>query len=545
MKISLVLTLTSLSLLTQLCDVNNSKKNIIENKSQYVDTLASASDISKIKQRSTSKNEKVLLGDWNIATYSINSGEINYEFFNEKYYTQRNSISKSSRTTETDNNLEEYSTIHYSEDGEVQYTIGYTPEQDFAQTRGTIGIIGNDERVKVTNPKAYPYYTTGRIEAYWYIDDGDGDYHSLIGLGTGSMQGPNLLVTAGHCIYADVTVDENDDGIDNPCFADYILYYPGLNGTNDKADCIVVTASEISIDRDYYEKTSFEHDWAAVRLSEDIGYTTGWNGKMGNWYESDHAVSSFGYPGDKNEDMWLTTGSLTGKTDYIYKTDLDVIGGQSGSPLFADVDSGTYMVGIVTYSSYYWLFGNHTSYNGATRINSFIFYFLNSFVTSSTNTSVQKITAQDYGFADVYPVDEYTYSNYITHSVNDLSFQTRRYRTGYIQQEYIVMSPIKTGITEAYIEYKFSNPVYKIEVDMCYWRSTSNEWLTSSNGSAGLQMLNNNSWTNKIDLLSSETDLSQDRTKPKTYIINFNEPVTSFRFYSKIDNSTTSSNNRG
>lgn len=89
------------------------------------------------------------------------------------------------------------------------------------------------------------------------------------------------------------------------------------------------------MNREYYEKHSTEHDWAAIKLSTNIGYTTGWNGKMSNWYVKDHVVSSFGYPGDKNEEMWMTVGSVTGKTDSIYKTNLDVIGGQSSSPLVA------------------------------------------------------------------------------------------------------------------------------------------------------------------------------------------------------------------
>lgn len=38
------------------------------------------------------------------------------------------------------------------------------------------------------------------------------------------------------------------------------------------------------------------------------------------------------------------------------------------------------------------------------------------------------------------------------------------------------------------IEYSFNSPVTRIEVDLAYWRSVSNEWLSSSNGSAVLQI---------------------------------------------------------
>ena len=524
------------------------KLNSTENCANYSYSISTSPKINRAKQKSLLNNEIVLLGDdWNLVTYSLNTGLLSYEYFNENYYIQRNKTLKVSKIDEFEENLEQYSTIHYSEDGNIAYTIGYTPEQTLSKARETIGIIGKDERIKITNPKVSPYYTTGKIEAVWtgVKNNKNGNYYDIIFTGTGSMQGPNLLVTASHCVYDDVTVGDFDDGIDNPTFPDSLKYYPGLNGTSDKINCIVVTASKITIDRKYFEDLSIEHDWAAVELSTDIGYTTGWNGKMSNWYVKDHAVSSFGYPGDKNEDMWLTNGSVTGKTDYIYKTNLDIVSGQSGSPLFTDWDSGTYMIGIVTHSNYYWLFGNHTNYNGATRINSFIFAFLNSFVTSSATSKIETIVPQDYGFADAYPTDEATYTNYKTHMVNNFSFQTRRFRTGYIQQEYIVMSPIKTNITEAFIEYKFTTPVYKIEVELTYWRSISHEWLTSSIGIAELQILNNNKWERKIDLLSEKTELSQDRTQPKTYIINFVNPVTSFRFFSQINSSEISSSNRG
>lgn len=284
MKIVLMLAIVATSLLSPLGSNDNNREietNNIENQTCFSYVLDDAP--IKPKQRSLSNNEIVLLGeDWNIATYSINTGMIDYEYFNENYYAQRNKSLKSSRTFELENDLEPYSTIHYSEDGNVAYTIGYTPEQSLPKTRGTIGIMGNDERIKVTNPKAYPYYTTGKVEAVWtgLKNNKDGLYYNIIGSGTGSMQGPNLLVTAGHCVYGDVTVDDFDDNKDNPTFPDYLLYYPGLNGTADKNNGIVVDASEISIDRDYYEKQSTEHDWAAIKLSTDIGYTTGWNGKM-------------------------------------------------------------------------------------------------------------------------------------------------------------------------------------------------------------------------------------------------------------------------
>lgn len=75
------------------------------------------------------------------------------------------------------------------------------------------------------------------------------------------------------------------------------------------------------------------------------------------------------------------------------------------------------------------------------------------------------------------------------------------------------------------IEYSFNSPVTRIEVDLAYWRSVSNEWLSSSNGSAVLQIKNGEGWSNKFDLLSKETALPTNRSNPTTYTIDFDHPV--------------------
>ena len=53
------------------------------------------------------------------------------------------------------------------------------------------------------------------------------------------------------------------------------------------------------------------------------------------------------------------------------------------------------------------------------------------------------------------------------------------------------MSAIKTGITEAYIEYRFAEPVRRIDVELCHWRELSHEWLSASTGTVELLWLGN------------------------------------------------------
>ena len=343
------------------------------------------SDISK--NETTPRSIVMSSSNYNMVNYNITSGVTSFELFNENSYAQRNGTrSNNDNISLISNKQLDLTKIHYDEENGTMYTNGYNPSSENSintNTRRTIGIIGEDERIRVTNPKAYPYYTTGLIESIWHgLRGTDGNTYTVTSYGTGSLQGPNLLLTAGHCVYGDVTSEGVlDDGTENYTFPDEVHYYPGLNGNSDKTNCYDITASVIGIQKEYYENPDEDYDWAAVTLSSNIGNITGWNGKICDWYEKNHAVYSFGYPSDKSGEMWLSTGTVNGQTDYFYKTTLDIISGQSGSALFVDTNSGTYVTGVITHTNWYWLFGNKTNYNGATKINSFIFHYLNSFVT--------------------------------------------------------------------------------------------------------------------------------------------------------------------
>lgn len=168
---------------------------------------------------------------------------------------------------------------------------------------------------------------------------------------------------------------------------------------------------------------------------------------------------------------------------------------------------------------------------------------------------VTTISPSYYGYADAYSTDDGTKNNFTSHHLNtNFSFKTKRYRTGYIHQEYIVMSCIKTDITEAFIEYEFNKLVYKIEVEMAHWREFSHEWLNKDNGVVELQTWQSwnmlctfpfSHWESTFDFLSDEANLTRDRTNPSVYTIVFDKPVRGFRFYSKINVPDFSTSNRG
>lgn len=160
-------------------------------------------------------------------------------------------------------------------------------------------------------------------------------------------------------------------------------------------------------------------------------------------------------------------------------------------------------------------------------------------------SNVTYINSYEYGFADAYPTDSTTETSFISHNVRGVNFETRRYRTGYIHNEYIVMSPIRENINRAFIEYRFATPIMKIEVELSHWRNYTNEWLNSSTGTATIDAYISGQWVTKFDMLSASTNLPTDRTQPKFYTINFGTPVTNFRFYSTSNAINTNDNNRG
>lgn len=522
------------------------------NQSYYVNGVE-VLDSELIVSNSNDNQQKVLLqnneSEWNIATKSYVDNTLQFIDFDPNHYSYRqfsfdthSSISTTVKGKKNSQNILGSTATSNIIDDSINNTLGWIPQNDISINEKDDfpirSVIGEDDRKLVTNPNSWPYKAVGQMVIKYIVQNNNtGELDELSFVGTGFLEGPDLLITAGHCLYGDVTKgDDYEDHLNNPRFADEIYFYPARNGDHDPY-------GGIKIERAYVEKEYYlnqQKDWGCCKLSSPIGNTTGWYGKISNFYQQNYQITTYGYPGSKNGKMYSTTGIMTQFEDngWYYRTNLDTEGGQSGSPYYVTINGNVYVCGIHTYSV-----GN--SYTGGIRIDSFMFSFFNSFVAGDL---IYQIKPSDYGYADAYPTDSYTENSFITHNLsNGLTFRTRRYRTGYIQNEYIVMSSIRNGIprNEALIEYSFNAPVTRIEVDLTYWRSTSNEWLSSSNGLAKLQVRDGEGWLDKFDLLSKETALPTDRTNPTTYTIDFDIPVYVFRFFCQYTGGLSSSSNRG
>ncbi len=174
------------------------------------------------------------------------------------------------------------------------------------------------------------------------------------------------------------------------------------------------------------------------------------------------------------------------------------------------------------------------------------YFYYKSFAKPKDYGSLPYIDPDEYGFADAYPADDYTKNTFVQHNTSTgFGFQTRRYRTGYIHNEDIVMSPIRSGINEAFIEYRFDTAVTRIDAHLSHWRELSNEWLSSSNGTATIQQYIDDSWVDVFDLLSDSTNLPRNRNSKTVYKVEFNQPAYRIRFHSSYNPTATNESNRG
>ena len=291
----------------------------------------------------------------NMINYNIKDKTTSYETFDENYYTNRNASNNA---------------------------ISLISEEN------TCAVLGNDDRTEVSNPKESPYLQTAYVRTVFdnIYNKKTGKTEPVIYTSTAFLEGPNLAVTAGHCVYKDVTTGDYDDGENNPRFPDRIEYYFGCSGKSDYQQGsnyqYYAEAKIINIENHYYKYQNNKHDWAAIELDRNIGNTIGWYGKTGNFTGNDTEIYSFGYPGDKTKaTMWKSTGTMKSRDTFIYTYDMDTEHGQSGSPIFMkNADGNVFVCGIHTTTD-----GNE---NYGTIINLFIYSYLNSYVTSYTGAPV-------------------------------------------------------------------------------------------------------------------------------------------------------------
>lgn len=226
-------------------------------------------------------------------------------------------------------------------------------------------IIPPDLRNPIEDATIEPYRSICYLKLFYNGEDYGG---------TGFLIGPNLMLTAGHNVFNDLS----NDGIRNPHFSERIEVYPGASANENEDDVISpygpIVVETVYVQKNYRELSiahsndRFDYDWAICVLEDNIGYELGWfDISITSNTIINSQINVTGYPGDKNGNMYEAVGTVVEVNEYCFSYDADTLGGNSGSPVFVENDSTYTVKGIHTSGS--------STANGATRINSFIYTF--------------------------------------------------------------------------------------------------------------------------------------------------------------------------
>ncbi len=129
-------------------------------------------------------------------------------------------------------------------------------------------------------------------------------------------------------------------------------------------------------------------------------------------------------------------------------------------------------------------------------------------------------------------------------SANGYTFDTRRLRCSYIENQYLVLSANRENAGQAYLEFNFPNDIKKLNFDMSLW--SAKEYLIDG-GSLSIQIPivtenGNILWVNHIEY--EIADLSVIRIHPRSYSVLFPENISRFRFL-VTKNSPSGDRNKG
>jgi V8-like Glu-specific endopeptidase len=187
-------------------------------------------------------------------------------------------------------------------------------------------ITGRDDRLHVTNGAAWP----NRAMVYLQTDSG---------ICSGVMISKRTVLTSAHCIY----------NFASRKWAKWAKATPGSHYTTSgrwTAPYGTYSSTYLEIPSQYFSFGSMAYDYGVVQLGSDAGSRTGWLGWRVNNGKFSGRLYTLGYPGDKRRGSQWSDWDWVSDTssDAFIWCNLDIVGGQSGSPVY---DGSLYMQGVI------------------------------------------------------------------------------------------------------------------------------------------------------------------------------------------------------
>lgn len=140
------------------------------------------------------------------------------------------------------------------------------------------------------------------------------------------------------------------------------------------------------------------------------------------------------------------------------------------------------------------------------------------------------------GYIETIDVDDYDYEEQYFFNMKSKNIETnenttistRRLRTGFIQNQYIVLSPRRENAGYAFLEFYFSTPILAVDLDICLW---SDNELLSGNG-CGASVVEKPDYQTFIYHYNLLTDfgLSTNRNNPNRIRFDFPEQADGIAF---------------